>query len=226
MSKSNSTKDNATALKRGDIYLILLIALISAAGIIIPKLFPGEAGNRRIAIIRHGDRIVRKIELDKVKEALRIEIPGDYETGQEEDGGKDGKAVSRIDDGVDSWEDDRIDSREDDEIDNWKNDVIDGWKVDEINIRKDDGTDSEIDGENNHEIEAYGVEHEKEQKEDYRAVVLVENGRIRFEESNCPDKTCVKTGWLDKPGDSAVCLPGRFMIKIEGIKDEVDGVTY
>lgn len=61
---------------------------------------------------------------------------------------------------------------------------------------------------------------------DYRVVILIEKGRIRFEESNCPDKVCVKTGWLEKPGDTAVCLPGRFMIKIEGKKDEVDGVTY
>ncbi len=61
---------------------------------------------------------------------------------------------------------------------------------------------------------------------DYTAVILIEKGRIRFEESTCPDKICVKTGWLEKPGDTAVCLPGRLIISIAGEKKDVDGVSY
>jgi len=60
----------------------------------------------------------------------------------------------------------------------------------------------------------------------YSEVILVEKGRIRFEEADCPDKVCVKTGWLSNPGDKAVCLPNRTIIKIEGENSEVDGVTY
>ncbi|MFD3157151.1 NusG domain II-containing protein [Haloimpatiens sp. FM7330] len=62
-------------------------------------------------------------------------------------------------------------------------------------------------------------------KEDFYNVVLVEKGRIRFSDANCPDKICVKSGWLSKPGDNAACLPHRLMIKIEG-KKQVDDVTY
>lgn len=60
----------------------------------------------------------------------------------------------------------------------------------------------------------------------YREVILVEKGRIRFEEANCPDLICVKTGWLTKRGDVAVCLPNRTIIKIEGQSEEIDGGTY
>ena len=60
----------------------------------------------------------------------------------------------------------------------------------------------------------------------YHGVVLAEKGRIRFEESNCPDKVCVKSGWLTKKGDVAVCIPNKAIIKIEGINKKIDGVTY
>ena len=61
---------------------------------------------------------------------------------------------------------------------------------------------------------------------DYDEVILVENGRIRFKKADCPDKVCVKTGWLEQNGDIAVCLPNRVMIKIEGEPADVDIVTY
>ncbi|HHV29042.1 NusG domain II-containing protein [Acetivibrio mesophilus] len=61
---------------------------------------------------------------------------------------------------------------------------------------------------------------------EYNDIVLVEKGRIRFKEADCPDKVCVNTGWLTEKGDMAVCLPNKTMIKIEGQSDDVDIVTY
>lgn len=61
---------------------------------------------------------------------------------------------------------------------------------------------------------------------EYKGVIIVEAGRIRFKEAGCPDQVCVKTGWLTDKGDMAVCLPNRVMIKIEGESEEVDIVTY
>lgn len=49
-------------------------------------------------------------------------------------------------------------------------------------------------------------------------VIRVEKGRIRFLSADCPDNLCVKSGWLSKKGDTAVCLPNRVLIKIEGLK--------
>ncbi|MBC7960076.1 MAG: NusG domain II-containing protein [Vallitaleaceae bacterium] len=63
----------------------------------------------------------------------------------------------------------------------------------------------------------------------YENKIIVENGRIRFIESNCKDLVCVKVGWLQKPGDMAVCLPNKTSIRLQGKKieaDAVDGVTF
>lgn len=61
---------------------------------------------------------------------------------------------------------------------------------------------------------------------EYSEVILVEKGRIRFEEADCPNRDCVKTGWISKKGTSAVCLPNRTSITIERGPDDVDGTTY
>ena len=61
---------------------------------------------------------------------------------------------------------------------------------------------------------------------DYHESILVEKGRIRFEDADCPDRKCVKPGWITDPGQAAVCLPNRTLILIEGEGEEVDGGTY
>ena len=61
---------------------------------------------------------------------------------------------------------------------------------------------------------------------DYTNKLLIENGRIRFVDSDCPNKDCVKTGWISAKGSMAVCLPNKVMIKIEGVNEEIDGGTY
>lgn len=62
--------------------------------------------------------------------------------------------------------------------------------------------------------------------ERFNQVILVEKGRIRFGESDCPDKICVKTGWLTRKGDKAVCVPARTVITIEGDDARVDTRAY
>jgi hypothetical protein len=49
----------------------------------------------------------------------------------------------------------------------------------------------------------------------YTETIRVEKGRIRFVKADCPDKICVNTGWLEEPGDTAVCLPNRAVVRIE-----------
>jgi hypothetical protein len=49
----------------------------------------------------------------------------------------------------------------------------------------------------------------------YHEIVAVEPGRIRFKQADCPDKICVNSGWLEEPGEVAVCLPNRAVVKIE-----------
>ncbi|WP_024834571.1 NusG domain II-containing protein [Ruminiclostridium josui] len=60
----------------------------------------------------------------------------------------------------------------------------------------------------------------------HKATIVAEKNRICFLESDCPDKICVKTGWLSQPGEIAVCLPNKIIIKLEQDKNQnVDGVV-
>ncbi|MDW8799543.1 NusG domain II-containing protein [Clostridium sp. A1-XYC3] len=56
-------------------------------------------------------------------------------------------------------------------------------------------------------------------------IVEVESGKIRFIDADCPDKVCVKTGWISKPGESAVCLPHKTIINIEGNNENYDQIS-
>lgn len=51
---------------------------------------------------------------------------------------------------------------------------------------------------------------------EYHNHVVAENGRIRYDASDCPDKICVYTGWLTRAGQSAACLPNKTLIVLEG----------
>ncbi len=59
---------------------------------------------------------------------------------------------------------------------------------------------------------------------DWHPVTVAENGTIRFESSDCPDKICVRKGKLHRKGDSAVCLPAKTVITVRG--GGVDALTY
>ena len=57
--------------------------------------------------------------------------------------------------------------------------------------------------------------------------VRLEGGRICMVEANCPDRDCVRAGWLDRPGQTAVCLPHRVALRVRGTgKGEgMDGIS-
>jgi Protein of unknown function (DUF1312). len=57
-------------------------------------------------------------------------------------------------------------------------------------------------------------------------VIEVSTGRIRVKDADCPDKICVRTGWIDKPGEVIVCLPHKLVIQIIGQPAGVDSVAY
>ncbi|HOQ76229.1 MAG TPA: NusG domain II-containing protein [Thermoclostridium sp.] len=64
---------------------------------------------------------------------------------------------------------------------------------------------------------------------EYPGVIEAENGRIRFREAECPDQVCVRTGWISKNGQIAVCLPEGILIKITGVdsaEDDTDILLY
>lgn len=52
----------------------------------------------------------------------------------------------------------------------------------------------------------------------------LKDNQIRFLEIDCPDKICVRTGFIGKVGQSAVCLPNRIVVKITGGNGNETGV--
>lgn len=44
----------------------------------------------------------------------------------------------------------------------------------------------------------------------------VQNGRIRFENSVCPDHLCEGFGWIFKEGQQAVCMPAGVAVTVSG----------
>ena len=61
--------------------------------------------------------------------------------------------------------------------------------------------------------------------------VKIVNGGVLMENANCLDKICVKAGFINKPGQSIVCLPHKLVIDIIGNRNQnqnnkVDGISY
>ncbi len=51
----------------------------------------------------------------------------------------------------------------------------------------------------------------------------IKDKKIRFLESNCPDKICVNTGFIGIVGETAVCLPNATSIQIISSDKNTDG---
>ncbi len=60
---------------------------------------------------------------------------------------------------------------------------------------------------------------------EYHTKILVEKGKICFAEAECPDKVCVNTGKISRPGQIAVCIPAKLIIEITGRESLIDGIT-
>lgn len=58
----------------------------------------------------------------------------------------------------------------------------------------------------------------------HRSVIAVGEGGARFVDSDCPDRLCIDRGHLDKAGQSALCLPNRIEVRLEGAKNGEDDV--
>lgn len=53
-------------------------------------------------------------------------------------------------------------------------------------------------------------------------IVEKDGDKIRIKEDNSPDQIGVKTGWISRPGQTAICLPHNFIIEILGAIPEDD----
>lgn len=54
-------------------------------------------------------------------------------------------------------------------------------------------------------------------KGEHVCMLEIEGRKARILESNCPDKICVKTGYISKAGESIICLPHKVIVEITGM---------
>ena len=55
--------------------------------------------------------------------------------------------------------------------------------------------------------------------------VRVENGRIAVVSADCPDKICVKRGFISGAQPPIVCLPNKLTVVVIGDDKDIDAIT-
>lgn len=55
--------------------------------------------------------------------------------------------------------------------------------------------------------------------------VEIKDGKIRVKSAQCPDQTCVHSGWLHSSAMPIVCLPNRLVIEFTAGSDEIDAMA-
>ncbi|GKX28133.1 lipoprotein [Vallitalea longa] len=56
-------------------------------------------------------------------------------------------------------------------------------------------------------------------------IIKIHDDGVEIVESDCPDKICVKTGFITQVGKTIVCLPHKIYIEIVGREDELDAIS-
>lgn len=59
-----------------------------------------------------------------------------------------------------------------------------------------------------------------------RFTIEVRAGRARFLDSDCPQKLCVRSGWLERAGESSACVPNGASLTLIGDDPAYDALTF
>jgi hypothetical protein len=58
-------------------------------------------------------------------------------------------------------------------------------------------------------------------------IIEIKDGKIHVEDADCPDKICIKDGYISNPGEILVCLPNKVVIQIKGTAtQELDDTSF
>lgn len=58
------------------------------------------------------------------------------------------------------------------------------------------------------------------------SVLEVRDGAIRFADSPCEGKVCVRTGWVSGRGGLAACLPNGIVVTLSGPDGRYDAINF
>lgn len=57
-------------------------------------------------------------------------------------------------------------------------------------------------------------------------IIKVKDNKIGIIEADCPDQVCMNPEYIEKAGQSLVCLPHKVMIEVKGISDDDVILSY
>lgn len=57
-------------------------------------------------------------------------------------------------------------------------------------------------------------------------IIKIKDNKIGIIEADCPDKVCMNPDYIEKPGQSLVCLPHKVMIQIKGTSEDDVILSY
>jgi hypothetical protein len=61
--------------------------------------------------------------------------------------------------------------------------------------------------------------------EGYTLTLEIADGGARIAESDCPDRVCVNTGTVKRPGQSIICVPARISVRLTGGSSSADAIA-
>ncbi len=56
--------------------------------------------------------------------------------------------------------------------------------------------------------------------------IEVRDTQVRFLESPCTNKICIRSGWLQHSGETTACLPNRVSLRILGRDPRYDAINF
>ncbi|AEI15070.1 protein of unknown function DUF1312 [Flexistipes sinusarabici DSM 4947] len=57
-------------------------------------------------------------------------------------------------------------------------------------------------------------------------ILEIKDKKARFIKSDCPDKLCIKYGWVNNCGEMAVCVPNKAAVQIKCEKEgNIDAIS-
>ncbi len=57
-------------------------------------------------------------------------------------------------------------------------------------------------------------------------LIAVERGRVRVVSDPGPRQYCVRQGWLERPGEIAICAPNEVSVQVLGRREAYDSLSY
>jgi hypothetical protein len=59
-------------------------------------------------------------------------------------------------------------------------------------------------------------------------IIQIKDNKVHILDADCPDKVCIKDGYISEPGQILVCLPNKVVVEVKGkiTNQEIDDSAF